>query len=102
VFFWPVAGQSVEVHLITPESGGTATDLTTAYLFPPGYQRYLECALAIDMAPDFGITPSIMLVGMAANQRRLLKRTNHRTPQLDMERIGGYGSSPSDFYNGYQ
>jgi hypothetical protein len=70
-------------------------------VFPPGYQRYIENQLAIEMAPDFGVTPSPMLMGMAANQKRLIKRTNHRVPMLDLPRVGGKGSSPSDFISGY-
>jgi hypothetical protein len=101
VYFWPVAGYPVEVHLITPTSETIPTSTTTDLVYPPGYQRYIENALAVEMAPDFGVTPSPMVVGMAANQRRLIKRTNARIPQLDMDPIGGHGNSPSDFYSGY-
>lgn len=102
MYFWPAPATSVEVHLITPEAGGRALDLTTGYEFPPGYQRYIEFALAIEMAPDFNVQPSPMLLGMAANQKRMLKRTNSRVPQLDMPLSGGHGNSPSDFISGYQ
>lgn len=101
LYFWPSPSAAAEVHLITPESGGQATDLTTAYVFPPGYQRYIEYALAIELAPDFNTVPSPMILGAAANAKRLLKRTNSRVPQLDMDRIGGYGNSPSDWVGGY-
>jgi hypothetical protein len=101
VYFWPTAQTAVEVHLITPESGGVATDLTTSYVFPPGYQRYIENALGIELAPDFKVDPSLVLLATAANQKRLLKRTNSRVPQLQMEPVGGRGNSPSDFYSGY-
>jgi hypothetical protein len=99
VYFWPPTSGSAEVHLITPEAGGIATDLTTAYVFPPGYQRYIEYALAIEIAPDFNVSPSPMIVGAAANQKRLLKRTNHRTPQLDMPPDFRY--QHSDVYSGW-
>lgn len=102
VYFWPTAGSSAEVHLITPTAQTAATTITTDLVFPPGYQRYLENALAIELAPDFNVAPSPLLLGMAANQKRFIKHTNHRTPQLDMPRIGGRGSSPSDFISGYQ
>ena len=102
VYFWPTAQSSVEVHLITPQPGTAATATTTSYSLPAGYQRYLEYALAIELAPDFSVMPSPMIVGAAANQKRLLRRTNSRVPQMDMDRIGGRGNSPSDFISGYQ
>jgi hypothetical protein len=102
VYFWPVANVSVEVHLVTPESGGAATDLTTSYLFPPGYQRALEYNLAIEIASDFDQKPTPMLFGMASNAKRALKRTNSRVPQLDMDQITSNtrGRSMLDFYSG--
>jgi hypothetical protein len=85
LYFWPAPTEAVEVHLITPESGGQATDLTTAYVFPNGYQRYIEFALGIEMAPDFNVVPSPQLYAAAANAKRTLKRTNSRIPQLDID-----------------
>jgi hypothetical protein len=84
VYFWPPVGTAVEVHLITPEQGGVATDLTTAYLLPPGYQRALELNLALEVAPDFSINPSPFLMGQAANAKRELKKSNSRVPQMDL------------------
>ena len=101
VYFWPVVTSSVEVHLITPEAGGEATDLTTSYVFPPGYQRALEFNLAVEIAPDFDQEPSRMLLGQAANAKRSLKRVNSRVPQLDMEKVDErFGHSLADFYSG--
>lgn len=102
VYFWPMAATSVEVHLITPESGGTAASLSTEYVFPPGYQRALEYNLAVEIAPDFDQEPTRMLMGAAANSKRALKRTNSRIPQLDMEQItsSNRGRPLIDFYSG--
>lgn len=102
VYFWPVAATSVEVHLITPTASTQATDTTTSFVLPPGYQRYIEFALAIDLAPDFNTTPNPAIIGAAANAKRQIKRTNARTPQLTLDRLSsGYGASPADFYGGY-
>jgi hypothetical protein len=102
VYFWPVSATSVEVHLVTPEVGGAATDLTTNYVFPPGYQRALEYALAVDIAPDFDQEPTPMVIGQAANLKRALKRSNARVPQMNMDRItdNTRGRSIGDFYSG--
>jgi hypothetical protein len=98
LYFWPSPSTNVEVHLITPESGGQATDLTTVYTFPPGYQRYLEYALALELAPDFNTVPSQMIIGAAANAKRLLKRTNARVPQMDLDPM--FSVYQSDIYSG--
>lgn len=101
VYFWPTAGTSVEVHLITPESGGIAASLATNYVFPPGYQRALEYNLAIEIAPDFDQEPSPRLMATASNAKRALKRTNNRVPQLQMENLASNrGRSLVDFYSG--
>jgi hypothetical protein len=102
VYFWPTASTSVELHLITPAPGGVATATTTTYDFPPGYKRMVENNLAIEIAADFNVSPSPMLQGMAANSKRLLKRTNYCTPQMEVRYPGvGRGNSPSDFISGY-
>lgn len=99
--FWPSAATDVELHLITPEASGIAADLTTNYVFPPGYARYIEYALAIEMAPDFNVTPSPMIIGAAANAKRAIRRVNARTPQLDVCYPGDSANSVSDFVGGY-
>jgi hypothetical protein len=102
LYFWPTASTGVELHLITPEPSGLAADLTTGYAFPPGYARYIEYALAIEIAPDFNVTPTPMIVGAAANAKRAIRRVNARTPQLDVyypNRL--HSNSPSDFIGGY-
>ena len=100
VYFWPPVAASVEVHLITPTAQTVASATTTNLVFPPGYQRYIENQLAVEMAPDFGVTPSMMLLGMAANQKRLIKRTNHRTAMLTLPCIDGENPY-SDITTGY-
>ena len=37
------------------------------------------------MAPDFNVSPSPQLYSAAANAKRILKRTNSRIPELDVE-----------------
>jgi hypothetical protein len=102
LYFWPAPSSDVEVHLITPEPSGVAADLTTNYVFPPGYARYIEYALAIEISPDFNVTPSPMIVGAAANAKRAIRRTNARTPQLDVYYPSdNYSTSPNDFIGGY-
>lgn len=84
VYFWPPVAASVEVHLLSPAPGGEATSTSTVYNFAPGYRRMIENGLAIEIAPDFNTVPPPLVVAMYMSAKRQLKRTNARTPQLDM------------------
>lgn len=98
VFFWPLAVNSVEVHLLTPEPSGEATSLATNFVFPPGYQRALEANLAIAIAPHFRAQPSTFLFGEAANSKRMLKRSYKKAPMMHFESV--YTSGQSDINSG--
>lgn len=100
VYFWPTASVSCEVHLFTLTALTQFADLTTDYTLPPGYQRYLEFALAVEIAPDFRVQPSPQVLGQAAASKRVIKRSNHQTPQLEVGQARG--NSPSDWISGYQ
>lgn len=101
VYFWPVASAVVEVHLVTPAAGGVAVSTSTTYDFAPGEQRMVENCLAIELAPDFNTEAPASVVRMASSAKRMLKRANYRTPQLDIDVVTGHGASVSDFYAGY-
>lgn len=87
VYFWPAPASAVEVHLITPTAKTTAANTTTDLVHPPGYQRAIARQLALEIASDFGVEPSVSLRRDAANSKRAINRTNSRVPQLD---ISGY------------
>ena len=84
VYFWPKPSAAVEVHLITPTAKTTAADTTTNLVHPPGYQRAIGKQLALEIASDFGVEPSVSLRRDAANAKRAIKRTNSRVPQLQL------------------
>lgn len=55
VYLWPQANAAYELELYQWHALDTFTDLTTAYNFPPGYERALTFNLAIEissLAPD--------------------------------------------------
>lgn len=92
VYFYPAPSSTVQVHLLTPEAGGAATDTSTAYIFPQGYQRAVEFNLAVEIAPDFRVAPSPMVAAMALSSKRALKRANLAVPELNMDMpLGTYG-----------
>lgn len=85
VYFWPPVAAVVEVHLLTPAVGGEATSTTTVYNFPPGYRRLIENGLALEIAPDFNVEAPPRVERSFLSQKRALKRTNHKIPQLGMD-----------------
>tara|TARA_R110000868_G_scaffold394596_1_gene665953 strand:- start:595 stop:1311 length:717 start_codon:yes stop_codon:yes gene_type:complete len=103
VYFWPLCATACSVTIITPTAKSTATDTTTDLVFPPGYDRYIENALGVEMAPDFNVDPSVQLLRTTANAKRLIKRSNGRTPQMGMVNIGNnrVGSPVGDWISGY-
>jgi hypothetical protein len=82
--FWPVAQASVTLSLVVQVQLTAFADLTTDYELPPGYLRALVYTLAEECGPDFerDVPPTVSRNAM--NARRLLQRSNHDVPQLDI------------------
>jgi len=84
VYFYPVPSATVEIHLPLQVQLSQFADLTTNYTFAPGYQRALEYSLAEELAPGIrGIDP--LIVRLAANARRAIRRTNVDVPQMNAD-----------------
>lgn len=78
---WPVPVQTCELHLPLMEQLSQFADLSTGYDLPPGYRRFLELALAIELAPNYRpVTADLMRNYNAA--RRTILRANLRIPEL--------------------
>jgi len=61
-----------------PIANYTAT--TDAIDLPPGYARMLIYNLAVEIAPDFGVNPDPMVMKIANESKRTLKRINTPDP----------------------
>jgi hypothetical protein len=66
----------VQVHLTA------FADLTTLYTLPAGYERALVFTLAEEVAADYEREIPPTVARNAAAARRILKRANHKVPQL--------------------
>jgi hypothetical protein len=66
----------VQVHLTE------FADLTTLYTLPAGYERALVFTLAEEVAADYEREIPPTVARNAAAARRILKRANHKVPQL--------------------
>jgi hypothetical protein len=79
--FWPVPQA---VNNIVMWSWKPLTDfsaLTTTVSLPPGYQKAIIYNLAIEMAPEYGVTPSELVLIQAAESKASVKRMNN-SPNL--------------------
>ena len=52
---------------------------------PPGYERWLRYALAVELAPEFGRDVSPVVMATLAQAVAALKRTNTRVPVLGLD-----------------
>lgn len=59
--------------------------LTTTLSLPPGYQRALRYALAIDLAPEYGVQAPDSVIAIAEQAKAAIKRTNTKPLYLTMD-----------------
>src|SRR6266702_5149198 len=76
ITLWPVPSGIVNITLNTDRVLTAVTDVNTAMIFPPGYLLMMRYALAILMAPDYGIAVSPEISSVAASSLASIKRAN--------------------------
>jgi hypothetical protein len=64
------------------ESIGRFVQTTQLLNLPPGYERALKYALAIELAPEFGKSASPEIVAIANNAKAAIKRNNLQSVEL--------------------
>ena len=74
---YPRPTQDLEWHIVSVEKLNEPADLTTVLYYPPGYLRAFTYALAMEIAPEFGIEPSPQVQRIAMTSKRDLKRINN-------------------------
>jgi hypothetical protein len=58
VYVVPVPDTALTITLVHDEAFTALASVSTSLSFPPGYERALRYALAVELAPEFGKTPS--------------------------------------------
>ena len=74
---------AIEVYTLTPVAA--MTSLTQVYILPPGYARALRLNLAIELAEDFGVTVSPLLMEQAKDALSDVKRANLTMVDLTLD-----------------
>lgn len=85
--FWPVPNTTVNnVVLYSWKPLADLTSLTTTLSLPPGYQRALKYALALELAPEYGKMLSEQAVELAVQSRAAIKRMNVEPAYLQVDK----------------
>jgi len=74
---YPVPLRLLEWHFISVEQIMNPVTLSTAINLPPGYLRAFRYNLACELAPEFGVEPSVQVQRIAMYSKRNLKRINN-------------------------
>jgi hypothetical protein len=87
IYLWPFPSSPVELHLQAQVQLTEFADLVTDYDLAPGYRKALEYSLAEELAPGRRpIDPGVARI--AANSRRVIRRTNVETLDQGFMPIG--------------
>jgi hypothetical protein len=94
--FWPVPIEALTVTLAIDMQLAAVADINDDLAFPPGYERALLYALAVDLAPEYpAVTLSQSVIETADDALADIKRANNTQQQpatFDFALAGAYGS----------
>ena len=86
LIFYPIPTGTLSFHLKSEKMIGAYNDLTDTQYLPFGYQRLLELALAIDLAPEYGSRAAPETVAYLKSDLQNIMRTN--LAKLPSSKIG--------------
>lgn len=77
IILYPVpAAASSTLFLNVDRQLDSPVTLATQLAFPPGYEKALRFALAVNLCPEYGITPPPVVASIAATSKGDIKRAN--------------------------
>lgn len=98
--FYPVPSGSVAVVIYSAKPLSQLATLTTALSLPPGYQRAVRYALALELAPEYGRAVPEDVSAKAAAAIADIKRVNHRPKYMRTDEALGQKPSVFDWRTG--
>ena len=84
LFVYPNPGAAYTAHIFTDLIIQEWATAQTAYTLPQGYTRALKKLLALELAPNYGKTPSPQLITQAKEAKELIKAVND-TPVVTLK-----------------
>jgi hypothetical protein len=93
VYVWPVPDRTYTLYIDSHKRLESFTNAADAVDLPPGYDRLIVNGLAIEVAPDFGVTAPTGVVAAFSSVKQALKRLNAPAPVMGMPAsiVGGGG-----------
>lgn len=76
LYVYPCPGANYTAHLFTDLILSEFANTTTKYALPQGYTRALKKLLALELAPNYGKTPSPLLIKQAKEARASIETVN--------------------------
>lgn len=76
VYLWPVPATALQITLITHMQFSQLVSISDSIAVPPGYKKALRYALAVELAPEYGVAPSDVVVATAVSSKGKIKVTN--------------------------
>jgi hypothetical protein len=96
---WPIPDNAGTLKLQSPYPFA-AYALGDTISLPPGLERAIIYNLAIELAPEYQIEPSQVVVALARDSKTDVKRNNLRVPRLKLpSNMPGLGRMKSDITN---
>lgn len=93
VILWPVPLTTPVLHLKSEKAVSQFSSLTAVKLLPPGYQRMMELALAIELSADYQAKVDQMVLDSIKASYASIIETNMR--QIQTSRVGQENTSVS-------
>lgn len=76
VYLWPIPQVPYAINLFTWSLVDGFAAITSPISLPPGYERALRFNLALELAPEYGLTPSETVAAGALTSKAVIKRNN--------------------------
>jgi len=84
VTLWPIPSATMSMYVWSSKLITSFPDLTTTVVLPPGYERALVFSLAEEIAPEYEVLPSALVIAKASKARKNIKRINTQVPVMQM------------------
>lgn len=102
LYMYPVPSTASTINLYSRKPLTSFASLTDNVTLPPGYERALKYALAVELAPEYQVSAGQDVIALAIAAKASLKRTNKRplTLQIDPGALAVSGKRRFNIYTG--
>lgn len=82
---WPVPSSANLLGIVSSKPLGQLASLNTEIELPPGYLKAIRYNLAIELCPEYGREPSMVILKNADEGRENIKRTNIKPTYMETD-----------------